>query len=128
MVLSGLPVPVPVFLLVSTLQTAVFLAIASFIGARLVRMDGIEISVTIESGKILHALIMGMVAVLMILAVDYYFPQAGLGPTFFSVDPVTPWKGMLASFYGGIAEEVLMRLFLLSLLVYLSIYELRSRR
>jgi hypothetical protein len=118
-VLSGLPVAVPVFLLVSTLQSAVFLAIASFVGVRLARSGGIEISWAIESGKILYALIMGMVAGLIILSVDYFFHQVGIGPTFFSIDPVTPWKGMLASFYGGIAEEVLMRLFLVSLLVFL---------
>jgi membrane protease YdiL (CAAX protease family) len=29
------------------------------------------------------------------------------------------WKGLLASFYGGIAEEILLRLFLMSLLVWL---------
>jgi membrane protease YdiL (CAAX protease family) len=29
------------------------------------------------------------------------------------------WQGFLASFYGGIAEEVLLRLFLLSLLVWI---------
>ena len=29
------------------------------------------------------------------------------------------WKGFLASFYGGIVEEILLRLFLMSLLVWL---------
>ena len=33
---------------------------------------------------------------------------------------VEPWKGFLASFYGGIAEEVLLRLFLVSLLVWIT--------
>lgn len=31
----------------------------------------------------------------------------------------TPWQGLLASFYGGITEEVLLRLFLLTLLAWL---------
>lgn len=31
----------------------------------------------------------------------------------------TPWQGLLASFYGGIDEEILLRLFLMSLLAWL---------
>ena len=31
----------------------------------------------------------------------------------------TPWQGFLASFYGGINEEILLRLFLMSLLTWL---------
>jgi hypothetical protein len=34
-----------------------------------------------------------------------------------SGSPPGAWKGLLASFYGGISEEILLRLFLLSLLV-----------
>jgi len=34
--------------------------------------------------------------------------------------PVTFWKALLASFYGGIAEEILLRLFLVSLFVWIT--------
>ena len=37
------------------------------------------------------------------------------------------WQGLLASFYGGITEEVLLRLFVMSLLVWLGRYLTRSR-
>lgn len=39
--------------------------------------------------------------------------------TLFTADLPAWWRGLLAAFYGGIAEEVLMRLFLMTLLVWI---------
>ena len=41
---------------------------------------------------------------------------------------IAPWKGFLGSFYGGIAEEVLLRLFLMTLLVWVVWKVCRRRR
>lgn len=38
----------------------------------------------------------------------------------------TPWQGFLASFYGGIDEEILLRLFLMSLLAWLGSFISRT--
>ena len=39
--------------------------------------------------------------------------------TFFNISQPAWWKGLLASFYGGIGEELLMRLFVMNLIVWL---------
>lgn len=43
-----------------------------------------------------------------------------------SVQP-SAWKGFLASFYGGITEEVLLRLFLLTLIVWIGMFIIRNK-
>jgi len=40
--------------------------------------------------------------------------------------PVTVWKALLGSFYGGISEEVLLRLFLVSLFVWITLNKYNS--
>jgi len=65
----------------------------------------------------LWAVLLGVVSALMVLGIDAL--HGG------NAHPAVPhlldqaWRGALASFYGGIVEEVLCRLFLVSLLVWL---------
>jgi hypothetical protein len=66
-------------------------------------------------GQWLRASLLGLAAAVVVLAVD---PQGtGHESTRHLLD--LAWRGALASFYGGIVEEVLFRLFLVSLLVWL---------
>jgi hypothetical protein len=77
---------------------------------------------------ILPAIITGLIiGVAILLFTQYVFTpkleavskQLGLNiPSLFNLTPPA-WQGFLASFYGGIVEEILMRLFVLSLLVWL---------
>jgi len=72
------------------------------------------------------SVILGVILGLLIIALDSYVFQpallAQIGESALAGDSairVAPWKGLLASFYGGINEEILLRLFLMSLLVWL---------
>lgn len=72
------------------------------------------------------SVLLGAVLGLLIIGLDSYVFQpalvAQLGDTGLSgasAVRVPAWKGLLASFYGGINEEILLRLFLMSLLVWL---------
>jgi membrane protease YdiL (CAAX protease family) len=62
---------------------------------------------------------LGILAGVLIIAFDFIF--AILGPNIpANLTIPSAWQGLLSSFYGGINEEVLMRLFVMSFLVYIT--------
>lgn len=68
-------------------------------------------------GKWLAAALLGAVAGLIVVAATLHDPGTAQASTVTSLD--LAWRGALASFYGGIAEEIQCRLFMMSLLVWL---------
>jgi membrane protease YdiL (CAAX protease family) len=67
---------------------------------------------------LLFAIPLGVLAAITIIVLDVYWfgPRMPLPAMGFENPPV--WQGFLASFEGGITEEVLLRLFLMSLFVW----------
>jgi len=68
---------------------------------------------------ILPSVSFGVLGAILVKALDvwYFIPRI---PGFSSViSQTTGWKGFLASFYGGITEEILSRLFFLTLLAWI---------
>ncbi len=63
------------------------------------------------------AILLGVGSALLVLAIDVQHQSVGHPAASRLFD--LAWRGALASFYGGIVEEVLCRLFLVSLLVWL---------
>jgi membrane protease YdiL (CAAX protease family) len=62
---------------------------------------------------------MGILAAALVIVFSFLFWDTSL--TLLNVEmSVATWKALLATFYGGIAEEVLCRLFLMTLLVWIS--------
>jgi membrane protease YdiL (CAAX protease family) len=63
---------------------------------------------------------LGLIAGVLIIGLDYLFSLAGsvMNVTASQFTPPA-WQGLLASFYGRINEEILLRLFLMTLLVWL---------
>lgn len=111
-------------ILLALIQGGVTFGIASYFGLILAEKTGFKLPLLtswienkgIEYKKTLWISVMlGLVAGVLIFITDkFIFWQSVL-----SVTNVEPWQGFLASFYGGIAEEVLMRLFLMSLFVFI---------
>lgn len=116
---ESIPVSQSVFLLVTFVQTAAYLAIACFAGAWFISKTGNNISFRITPKIVLLSVLLGTSVGLIILALDYFFHQKQVIPNFFSIEPVTIWKGFLAAFYGGVTEEILLRYFLLSMIVFI---------
>lgn len=73
------------------------------------------------------SIILGLLGTLLILGLEIFFFQPAmlkeLGNSAailnLQTSPPAAWKGFLASFYGGIAEEILLRLFVMSFFVWL---------
>jgi hypothetical protein len=117
---------VPALLAISAVQGIVFLGISSRIGIWAARRAGLTFPVFDALGArkpvswsgsaALVAITAGLLGGALDVALDVF---AFAPPAAIALNGSQPaaWKGFLASFYGGFSEEILLRLFFLSLLV-----------
>jgi hypothetical protein len=120
----------PKILFFTAINNLVMFAIVIFLGLFLTKHIGMGLPILqgVLSGKnqtkelksiLLPSISLGVIAGIIIVLID--FPFKKFIPELLSLEaPVTVWKAFLASFYGGIAEEVLLRLFLVSLFVWIT--------
>ncbi|HEY9634797.1 MAG TPA: CPBP family intramembrane glutamic endopeptidase [Coleofasciculaceae cyanobacterium] len=128
--LAKLPVPLPVLAMASVLQTGLILIVLSWIGLRLGHSIGLDTPfarawvyrqpVPKPSKPALKSalgvgLIGGIVLIGLSLAFQPWMPPTAT-PTTLKIDL---WKRLLASFYGGITEELLLRLFGMTVIAWL---------
>lgn len=133
-----LPMPLPLLLTIQIVQQTIAIAIAIAIGLFFANRTGLGLPI-LEArlrgepvgAKIRSILpisiILGVLGAVVIIAMDVYIFQpalkAQLGTTASALvgNTATPaaWKGFLASFYGGLDEELLLRLFVMSFLAWL---------
>ena len=112
------PPPLPVLVLASILQTGVLSFLLAWAGTAAGRKLGVG-SPLIDAwlSKQHHsvektfgvAALLGALGALSVIALDAVFAPHMPAPAR-SIPQPTPFQGLLAAFYGGIAEEVLMRL------------------
>ena len=130
-VLQNLPVPLYVLLTGQIIQNTILFAVAIFIGLLLAKKVGLGLPILegwLEGREVktyLKSILgisvgLGILAGILIIGLDYLFSFAGvtINVTQASINPPA-WQGLLASFYGGINEEILLRLFLMTLLVWI---------
>jgi len=125
------------------LMRGIPLAILIFLGMILMKRIGLSTpmldSVTrgeSASGTLRRVLaisiVLGVVVALIIVGLDLIFQPLLLQELGDKVNALKPtvqpaaWKGLLASFYGGIAEEIQLRLFVMSLLAWLGSFISRT--
>ncbi len=121
---TGMPAAALVAL--SLLQSAILLAVATFGGLWAARRLGLGAPLLQAAlrgqrvpypplGPAAAAAVLGVVASLVIVGLDAgVFAPALRAGSVAAPPAIAPWKGALASLYGGIAEEIELRLFLLS--------------
>ena len=128
---QNLPVPFYVIVLSSVIQNAVLFAVAIFIGLTLYKKVGLGLPIIegwLEGKPVKDYLTsilpisigLGLAAGILIIGFQYIFSILGIvinAPASQLTPPA--WQGLLASFYGGINEEILLRLFIMTLLVWL---------
>jgi membrane protease YdiL (CAAX protease family) len=136
--LTKLGLPLPVILAIQIIQNGILFAIAIFGGLFFAGRVGLGTpildsltqgeSITDRIRAILPiSVILGVVSTLVVLGLEFFYFQPAmlkeLGGTAAALNLQTSqpaaWKGFLASFYGGIAEEILLRLFVMSFFVWL---------
>ncbi|MEN6329420.1 MAG: CPBP family intramembrane glutamic endopeptidase [Methanobacteriaceae archaeon] len=130
-VLQNLPVPLYVLVASQVIQAIILSTFAILVGLYLVKKVGLSLPILegwLEGREVksyLKSILgisigLGIIAGVLIIGLDYLFSFAGLSinVTQASINPPA-WQGFLASFYGGINEEVLLRLFLMTLIVWI---------
>lgn len=140
-----LPIPLPLLLALQVIQSAllvgVLLATGLFLAGRIglglpileARLRGEPVAdkirailpLSILTGIVAALLIVGFETVLFQPLLLRVFGEAANSLVLSGAQPEA-WKGFLASFYGGIVEEILLRLFLLSLLAWLGSFFLKT--
>ena len=133
-----LPIPLPLVIILQVVQNAILFAIAIFGGLFFAGRVGLGTPVldSLTRGESVVArvraivplsIILGILSTLLVLGLEFFYFQPAmmkeLGDiaTALNLQASQPaaWKGFLASFYGGIAEEILLRLFIMSFFVWL---------
>lgn len=126
----------PILLIAALVQSLVLFSIATFFGLLLAKRLGFGLPILESALKgedwrtnfksiFLTSAGLGILAGLLIILLSLPFPD--LSVMFLkSETSVALWKGFLASFYGGIGEEVFFRLFLMTFFVWLLSKVLRS--
>ena len=136
--LKDLPISLPALIALQIMQGAILFAIIIFAGMFFASRVGLGIpildSVTRNesaSGKARAILPLsvglGVIASLLIIGLEILIFQPAMlkelgdSANALNLQNAQPaaWKGFLASFYGGIAEEILLRLFVMSLFAWL---------
>jgi len=116
----------PVVVAAQIIQTITLFAVAIFIGLLLYKrvgfsmpyLEGIKPAREIKS---ILKLSVGVGILAGVLIILMSIPFSSLSASMLQAEMgVATWKGILASFYGGIAEEIMFRLFLMTLFVWIS--------
>ncbi|GGA39178.1 hypothetical protein GCM10007416_10200 [Kroppenstedtia guangzhouensis] len=112
-------------------QSTILAFLASWIGVRLSAQTGLDVPVMRwllyrnakpegMTRKFFHSVLLGLgIGLLIIMADTFIFSSfhSSLGDS----PVISPWKGLAASLYGGIFEEVLCRFLVMNLIVWLLI-------
>lgn len=128
--LRAAPLPFPLVILIVVTQSALLFALLTFIGLKLSNKLGFQIPIIekiVAKEKIdfdikpiiKTSVALGALTGVAIVLLDFIFFQFGL-ESLFKVVSVPIWQGFLASFYGGISEEIVMRLFFMTFIVWLT--------
>jgi len=138
--IAQIPISLPALIALQIVQSGFLFAIAIFFGLLLMKRIGLSTPIldSVTKGEsvsdILRAIlpisvVFGATASFLIIALNMYvFQPALIQELGDKANVLTPtaqpaaWKGFLASFYGGIAEEILLRLFVMSLLAWLGAF------
>ncbi|MDZ7792165.1 MAG: CPBP family glutamic-type intramembrane protease [Spirochaetia bacterium] len=110
----------PALILISILQGIILSAIAIFVGMLASRSLGL--SIWSEPNRFPAAILLGVCAGVLVLLLELFIFLPNLPEALTAVGRtghIAPWKGLLAGFYGGINEELMMRFFMLSGLLWI---------
>lgn len=105
-----------VLVLIAGIQSAILALVCSLIGLRLAPQVGFNTAIAVDVSGARTAVIMGIVLAIVIVASDVvvfapYLPA--------SIDAPFHWLGLVSSVvYGGIVEEILLRLCVMTVIVW----------
>lgn len=135
-ILKTVDLPLPLLLLISIIQNTVLFGVLIFIGLKLTKITGLGLpilesyidksSTDINLKSIFKiSVLLGVITGIVIIILDSLFTKIGVDMADQVSFPL--WQGFLASFYGGISEEILVRLFAMTLIAWIFSKLIRSK-
>lgn len=121
--LASLGISLPILFATQFIQCLFLFSIAIFTGLRLIPSIKFPTPLTLKWNTIIKerapvACLWGIIVAFLIYFLDALFTALGTSITTHAV--IAPaWQTLLAALYGGITEEILMRLFLMTLFVWI---------
>ena len=127
----------PVFVALQVAQALVVFTLMSWAGLRVGAPMGLDAPILRaivyrtpkpprEAGTLALACAIGLVSAMLVVAIDSAL-QPWMPPARSGLPPaIERWKGLLASFYGGIGEELQLRLFAMTLILWV-VWKLLAR-
>ncbi|MDG6228460.1 MAG: CPBP family intramembrane metalloprotease [Candidatus Thermoplasmatota archaeon] len=128
--LEQVPLPFPVIILLSIVQSAIMFFMLTLVGLVISKKIGFgapilerliekkEVKTSIRSITRL-SIGLGIIAGVLILLGDYIVSRLGNVNLDLTTYAIPVWQGFLASFYGAINEEIMLRLFFMSLIIWI---------
>lgn len=128
--LKKIKAPVEVLILAQSIQSVILFSIAIFLGLLFTNKINFHLPVLeaifnkgnykkILKNIIGQSVLIGIAVAIIIYLVDIFFTARGANIN--THVPLAPaWQTLLAAFYGGITEEILLRLFLMSFFIWIS--------
>ncbi|HEY9130520.1 MAG TPA: CPBP family intramembrane glutamic endopeptidase [Dyella sp.] len=115
---------------IQVLQTTVLCLVLGWLGLIMgarYRLDAPWLRAWVEQrpnpslhGRWLLAIVLGAISAVIVVALDYAHAESAMTHHIGGRGLDLAWRGALASFYGGTAEEIMCRLFLVNLFVWLA--------
>ena len=129
-VLEAAPIPLPLVILISILQSTILFAILIFFWLKLSDKLGFKTPIlekiiskekaNVDIKSIIKtSIILGFWVGIIIVLLDFLFTTSGTTISIFQKS-VPIWQGFLASFYGWISEEIVMRLFFMTTILWIA--------
>lgn len=137
-VLSKIKISIGFLFLAQLIQSTILFSIAIFLGLFFTKKIGFHLPVLealVEKRdykKILEniaglSIFLGIIAAIVIYVLDNLFSIGGAGiTTHQQMAPV--WQTLLAAFYGGITEEILLRLFVMTFFIWIGMKIFRKNQ
>lgn len=128
--LSKIGQPIEIIFIVQLIQSIILFSIVIFFGLLLAKKLNFKLSLieaifekrdykTVLKNIIFESVLLGILVAIAIYVLDIFFTlQGAVISTHQNYAPI--WQKLLAATYGGIAEEILMRLFLMLVFVWIS--------
>ncbi|MCR4329661.1 MAG: CPBP family glutamic-type intramembrane protease [Candidatus Roizmanbacteria bacterium] len=136
--LNAIDVPITTIFLAQFIQSIILFSVVIFFGLIFTKKINFQLpllELMVKKGDYMivlkniagKSIFFGIAVAVSIYGLDILFTILGAGlTTHQNYAPI--WQTLLASFYGGITEEVLMRLFMMTLFIFLGMKLLRQKK
>lgn len=135
---SEVDVPIEIGMIITTISQTITLFVLVFIGERCMHRTGLGAPIihawldkkdipALQKKWVLAAAIVGFVGALFVMLLDHFLFMPNVGVS--EEVPIAPWwQGLLAMFYGGFTEELMVRFFAMTFIVWLLAIITRKQR